>query len=322
MVRRTAHAGLILTAMAAVMALVLALSVPALAHHKDGHDGGQKAGASDHDGDADSDSGTSYTEDDDTNDGAKNNEADEGDNAHPSGKDRSVEKGGSGNQGNSESDPDDDGRGPDRSNGGPDKPNGSGGTDLEDQDGNNGCGNDDDFEDDNEGWCGKKPKPETKPDATCPAGEMNDEGECVEGEVVCPDETSGEMTDEDCDEDEVLPKPPCPDEVAMHDVTGECHEEEVPETPEAPEDEGDDVEGSIDDVDNPGVDGDVDGAVESDVLGERITSDEAPGAAAPAVAERAATEGSALPFTGASILAFLALAGGLIASGVLFYRSR
>ena len=78
------------------------------------------------------------------------------DNAHPSGNDRHEDKG---TQGLSTSDPDDDGRGPDRTNGGPDKPfattDGSGGVDRADQDGNNGCGNDDDFEDDNEGWCGK-----------------------------------------------------------------------------------------------------------------------------------------------------------------------
>lgn len=102
---------------------------------------------------------TAYTEDNDHNDGGTlNNVADSGDDKHPSGKDRSVEHGGSGNQGKAQSDPDDDGRGPDRSNGGPDKPNGSGGVDKADQDGNNGCGNDDDFEDDNEGWCGNKPK--------------------------------------------------------------------------------------------------------------------------------------------------------------------
>ena len=84
---------------------------------------------------------------------------DDDDNEHPSGKDKSVEHGKSFSQGKSESDPDDNGKGPDRSNGGPDKPpKGTGGVDREDQDGNNGCGNDDDFEDDNEGWCGKKPK--------------------------------------------------------------------------------------------------------------------------------------------------------------------
>jgi hypothetical protein len=81
------------------------------------------------------------------------------DNLHPSGKDRHEAKG---TQGKSTSDPDDDGRGPDRSNGGADKPfaseDGTGGVDAGDQDGNNGCGNDDDFEDDNEGWCGRNPK--------------------------------------------------------------------------------------------------------------------------------------------------------------------
>jgi hypothetical protein len=73
---------------------------------------------------------------------------DDGDNAHPSGRDRSVEPGGSGTQGRSASDPDGD------ENGGADKPGGPGGVDLDDQDGNNGCGNDDDFEDDNNGNCG------------------------------------------------------------------------------------------------------------------------------------------------------------------------
>jgi len=117
----------------------------------------------DKDGDADSDPNTAYTEDNDTNDNdTPNNVPDDGDNAHPSGKDRSVENGGSGNQGNSESNPDDT-NGPMRSEGeagSPDKPNGNGGTDLADQDGNNGCGNDDDFDDDNNGWCGKPTEPE------------------------------------------------------------------------------------------------------------------------------------------------------------------
>lgn len=112
-----------------------------------------------------SDRGASTTstisEDNDTNDnGTPNNVRDDGDNRHPSGRDKSVESGGSGNQGKTKSDPDDDGRGPDRSNGGRDVPDGPGGADLADQDGNNGCGNDDDFEDDNEGWCGKPKKSE------------------------------------------------------------------------------------------------------------------------------------------------------------------
>jgi hypothetical protein len=166
---------------------------PVAAHHKSGHSQGppsqaQGAGSSgahssgggsggEPDGDADSDSGTAYTEDNDTNDGGTpNNVSDEGDNAHPSGKDKSVEHGNSGNQGNSESDPDDDGRGPDRSNGGPDKPNGAGGSDLADQDGNNGCGNDDDFEDDNEGWCagGKPPEQPPPPPKVKPEDEVLD----------------------------------------------------------------------------------------------------------------------------------------------------
>jgi hypothetical protein len=144
------------------------------------------AQASDHDGDADSDSSTAYTEDNDTNDGGTpNNVADDGDNAHPSGRDRSVENGGSGNQGRAESDPDDDGHGPDRSNGGADKPNGSGGTDLADQDGNNGCGNDDDFEDDNEGWCGKPKAEETPaPETPAPAVEQEHEDTCASGSMA------------------------------------------------------------------------------------------------------------------------------------------
>ncbi|MGH2812293.1 MAG: hypothetical protein ACRDI1_06230 [Actinomycetota bacterium] len=117
--------------------------------------------AGDHDGDADRRTDTRYTEDNDTNDGGTGEGvADSEDNQHPSGQDRSIESGKSGTQGKAESDPDNDGKGPDRSNGGIDKANGPGGDDLADQDGNNGCGNDDDFEDDNEGWCGK-PKVES-----------------------------------------------------------------------------------------------------------------------------------------------------------------
>src|SRR5688572_30371835 len=55
------------------------------------------------------------TEDNDTNDGGtRNNVVDNNDNAHPSGKDRSVEKGHSGNQGKAKSDPDNNGSGPER----------------------------------------------------------------------------------------------------------------------------------------------------------------------------------------------------------------
>ena len=154
----------------------------------------------DNDGDADSDKGTAYTEDNDTNDGGtKNNVADSGDNAHPSGKDRSVENGGSGNQGKAESNPDDS-KGPMRYEGkqGDDKPNGPGGTDLADQDGNNGCGNDDDFNDDNNGWCGR-PKKSTPPSKTCPDGSaMPASGKCntpsdnnnVKPGKTCPEDGS------------------------------------------------------------------------------------------------------------------------------------
>lgn len=128
--------------------LALLITPSALAHHKDSHSNGPQS---------DSKTCESY---------------DDGDNAHPSGKDRSCESGvNSGpeedgdndHQGNSDSDPDDNTNGPDRSNGGPDKPGGTGGVDKDDQDGNNGCGNDDDFEDDNEGWCGGKPTTEPTP---------------------------------------------------------------------------------------------------------------------------------------------------------------
>ena len=76
-----------------------------------------------------------------------------GESAHPSGKDRCEEPGGSGTQGDAASDPDDNGNPPERSNGGADEPGGPGGVNKDDQDGNNGCGNDQDFEDDNEGLC-------------------------------------------------------------------------------------------------------------------------------------------------------------------------
>ena len=162
MARRLSIASGIITALAAAFALLLALSVPALAHHKDGHEGGpSKSEATDSSG----------------------SETDDDDNMHPSGKDRETNDGSTDDeQGNSGSDPDDDGRGPDRSNGGADKTGGSGGVDQDDQDGNNGCGNDDDFEDDNEGWCGKKPKPEKQ--------ESNDE---VDGEVITDEGTEDEV---------------------------------------------------------------------------------------------------------------------------------
>jgi hypothetical protein len=119
------------------------------------------AGTGDHDGDADLNPVTTLED-------SHEEEVGVDDNQHPSGKDRSAEHGGSGNQGKSESAPDDN-VGPMRNECGAssasdprggctDKPGGSGGIDLHDQDGNNGCGNDDDFDDDNNGHCGGKPK--------------------------------------------------------------------------------------------------------------------------------------------------------------------
>lgn len=124
--------------------MVLFAVGPAQAHHKETHDGGPRSEVGSPSGDQD-------------------------DNRHPSGKDGETNDGPADDtQGHSPSDPDDDGRGPDRSNGGADKPGGPGGTDKQDQDGNNGCGNDDDFEDDNEGLCGGKPG---RPDKAKPPGE-------------------------------------------------------------------------------------------------------------------------------------------------------
>ena len=157
------------------------------------------------------------TEDNDTNDGdTPNNVADDGDNRHPSGKDKSVEAGGSGNQGNSTSDPDDDGRGPDRSNGGADKPDGPGGVDLADQDGNNGCGNDDDFEDDNEGWCGANPK-RGGPDVEG----TDEEPTAPEDESACAPSHDGSCSDDD-DADEA----PCgvPTDDCLDGDEGTCDE--------------------------------------------------------------------------------------------------
>ena len=160
---KTRFSGLLV--LACVLALLVASAAPAFAHHKDDHSQGgenfQEADkdASDNDGDADSDSSSTQTENDsDPRENDPEDQADEGDNAHPSGKDRSVENGKSTknpNQGKAESNPDDS-KGPQRFEGGrgDDKPNGPGGVDAADQDGNNGCGNDDDFDDDNNGHCG------------------------------------------------------------------------------------------------------------------------------------------------------------------------
>jgi hypothetical protein len=136
--------------LAGAFTLTLAGMGPALAHHKADHAGGPPAsvqGGGDHDGDADGDTGTALV------DSTSADPAPDNYNQHPSGKDKSGEKGGSGTQGHSESDPDED------ENGGIDKAGGTAtlGGDTDDQDGNNGCGNDDDFEDDNNGKCDPKP---------------------------------------------------------------------------------------------------------------------------------------------------------------------
>lgn len=124
---------------------------------------------------------------------------DEGDNNHPSGKDRSIEHGNSQIQGKSQSDPD----GDKNANGGvsgKDKIGLDGGFDKGDQDGNNGCGNDDDFEDDNNGNCNsrnhnKNPGDCDKNGSTgdkngrpCDPGKNNasDQG-CKHGEPDCND---------------------------------------------------------------------------------------------------------------------------------------
>jgi hypothetical protein len=163
MARRSSTFGVLAT----LVALGLMVAAPAaLAHHREKHDNGKASpagGASDHDGDADN--GSTVTTEDNDADGVSN-AGDTNESHHPSGKDRFLESGRSGNQGKSESDPDDnvgpmrreelpcdnDPRGADKCT---DKPGGSGGHDTLDQDGNNGCGNDQDFDDDNNGWCGK-----------------------------------------------------------------------------------------------------------------------------------------------------------------------
>ena len=299
MARRTSS----LSIFAALFALIMAFWAPAaLAHHKDDHNnGGKNSVARDGDGDADSDSNTAYTEDNDTNDDSTpNNVSDDGDNAHPSGKDRSVENGGSGNQGKSESHPDDS-KGPMRYEGelGADKPNGPGGTDLADQDGNNGCGNDDDFDDDNNGWCGK-PKDRVK-DSKTPPPPPCDADATMPGIQKCekPDEVEGD----------VIVDKPCPLVPIMGDVIGDLCDKDK---------DDDEVEGT-DLEKNPST-------PEDNVLGIRVSAAPAvaPAAVAPAaVAAAPEAAGAVLPFTGASdLLPFVAIAMMLIGIGALSLRGR
>ena len=349
---RSSKSSFIFTLLAALMAVFL-MAVPAVAGGGDGKGGDRKA-ASDRDGDADSDSGTTYTEDNDTNDGGTaNNVEDDGDNAHPSGKDRSTENGKSGNQGNSESDPDDDGRGPDRSNGGPDKPNGSGGVDKADQDGNNGCGNDDDFEDDNEGWCGKPKDDDVQGNDVCAKDHWMESNskKCQTGDTVCQkNENMPAGHEKDCDEDDVEGDSVCAEDETMPagqedecDKAGKvtiCHatgsmtnpyvtitisenglnghgDHEGDIIPAPAGGCGDEVEGS----ELPSVDEDGSESVPGDsVLGSDLSQ---PGAEGPEVlgaAVQAEEEGGVLPFTGGAVLPFLLVAGALIGAGALLFR--
>jgi hypothetical protein len=287
--RRAAFLGI---AAPLVLAIVLLLVVPAAAHHKSGHENG--GGNGNGNGKA-TKSSSGMTEDNDTNDGnTPNNVVDEGDNAHPSGKDKSVEHGNSGNQGNSQSDPDDDGRGPDRSNGGADKPDGPGGVDLADQDGNNGCGNDDDFEDDNEGWCGKKPKPERKVDSD---GPKNDDDSTKDDDTTVDDDGATKDDDSTKDDDGKT----CPDDTVMVGVVCEAI--------------SDVLDTNLESVD--------------EVLGERIERSPTglPETAIDAsdeevVAADRAERSSALPFTGSGVTKLLLVAGGLVVLGLLMLAAR
>jgi hypothetical protein len=274
-----------------ILALVLLMVAPAAAHHKSGHSNGGGNGKSQA-GSSSGGSGSGVTEDNDSNDNdTPNNVVDNDDNAHPSGKDKSVEHGNSGNQGNSTSDPDDDGRGPDRSNGGADKPDGPGGVDLADQDGNNGCGNDDDFEDDNEGWCGKNPK------RGGPDKEVGD------GKVDKPEKSDDKDDEETVVKDRRIDKgrkSPCPEKTTMVGSVCELVSDAVVRRVK----------------------------VEDGVLGERI---ERPAAAEVAVlpandtavaAEQAERSPAALPFTGSGVVKLLLVALVLLVAGFVMLKAR
>jgi hypothetical protein len=193
----------IVAALAALLALGLMVAAPvALAHHREDHDNGRASasdGGSDHDGDADND--PAVTSEDNDADGVSN-AGDTNESHHPSGKDKFLENGKSGNQGKSESDPDDnvgpmrreeppcdnDPRGADKCT---DKPGGSGGHDTLDQDGNNGCGNDQDFDDDNNGWCGKPAVVEAPPPPPPCCEVPPEEGGNVPPPTIAPEVTEG-----------------------------------------------------------------------------------------------------------------------------------
>jgi hypothetical protein len=313
----------------AVLFLALALSAwgvtPALAVPERG----PKHEVSDHDGDHDSDPSTAHEDDHST--------SDEGDNAHPSGKDRSVENGGSGNQGKAESNPDDS-KGPQRYEGakGDDKSQGPGGTDTDDQDGNNGCGQDDDFDDDNNGWCGK-PAATTTPDddgddvggddtERCPGADDMVQGRSCsipdqDGRGPERDETGTDM-DEDgnngCGNDSD----------GMDDNEGWCGpkgDDDTEVLPDLTERPGRPAQPCDADATRPGtqpchgVAPDVvtnPSTPDDEVLGEIITRDNGGPAVAPAaIAPAVEAEGAALPFTGGQILSMVAAGFGLITAG-------
>ena len=317
---------------AALLALIIGLWAPmALAHHNDDHTqgGGSASSGSDHDGDAGNEE-QQFTEDDDANDGdTPNNVSDDDDNAHPSGNDRSVEND-SGNQGNSESNPDDS-KGPMRFEGelGDDKPNGPGGTDLADQDGNNGCGNDDDFDDDNNGWCGKPTETEVQGSEV----EKPCDADATMAGVQKCEEIKGSSTTtpptKPCDADATMPgvQPcggdivlgdsitdrPCPQSGFMGGVIGAfCGGVDV----------------GADEVTQPATD-------EDTVLGTRFSAAVQPAALQPAAVQAAAVQaaavtapapeavGAVLPFTGsAKLVPFVAVALLLIGAGALGLRAR
>jgi len=209
------------------------------------------------------------------------NVADEGDDAHPSGRDRSVEPGRSGDQGRAAYEPDQDGHGPERDHGGLDQPGGPGGVDLDDQDGNNGCGNDDDFEDDNEGLCRGR-----------------------EGAPGQEDDLDGEVVDGGEDRQPVEELPGTGDDVDGEDVAGD---DLVEGAPQAPAPSGTAVLGDV--VTRPAT-------AEAEVLGVSVTR---PLGALAADTEADASAGT-LPRTGAGLLALAGFGVSLAGIGAVVSR--
>ena len=249
-----------------------------------------------------------------------------GESLHPSGKDRCVEKGGSGTQGRSQSDPDAD------SNGGLDKPDGDGGINTADQDGNNGCGNDQDFEDDNNGWCGRKPhpnKPET-PEGGTPGGPAA--GDDGSGDDVTGGDTStgdGDTSVDDGDSSTGDGDTSTDDGATTGDGgAGDSGSGDGSQTPPAPSDTptGDDIDLTVGGRE-------LETAESDQVLGSTLTSNElatGPGAtigggdgvlgAGGAVTPVGATADAALAATGATVWVLLGAALAALSIGVLAVR--